>query len=141
VGKAPRLSNHDYASNGTYFVTICTRHRQPLLVGKVAVVVERELLALPARFRGLSIDCWKMMPDHLHVLARLHECGATLSEAVQAFKSLSTRAARHAAGRGRLWQPGFHDRIVRREKNLEGLREYIRNNGVVHRKRRDSDRL
>jgi REP element-mobilizing transposase RayT len=98
VGKAPRLSSHDYASNGTYFVTICTRHRQPLLVGKVAAVVERELLALPARFGGLSIDCWKMMPDHLHVLVRLHESGATLSEAVQAFKSLSTRVA---------WQAGL----------------------------------
>jgi REP element-mobilizing transposase RayT len=139
VGKAKRLQHHDYASNGTYFVTICTRNRRPLLVAKVATLVERELLALPARIEGLSIDCWKVMPDHLHVLVHLNECGATLSEMVQAFKSLSWRAVRKGNGIYRVWQRGFHDRIVRREKDMERLREYIRNNDKAHAKRRNSN--
>ena len=55
MGKAVRLPHHDYASNGTYFVTICTHARQPLLVGNVATLVERNYSRY--RRRGdLSMD-------------------------------------------------------------------------------------
>ena len=131
-----RLRHHDYASNARYFLTICTDQRRPLLAGHAATLVEQELLALPARFDGMSIDCWAIMPDHLHVLVVLNDCRATVSEIVQAFKSLSTRKVKQTGLAGRVWQRGFHDRIVRREMNLEGLREYIRTNRVIHAKRR-----
>jgi putative transposase len=91
---------------------------------------------LPARFGGMSIDCWKITQDHVHVLLALNDCRATVSEIAQAFKSLSTRAVKQTGVIGRVWQRGFHDRIVRREKDLEGLREYIRNDEAVHAKRR-----
>jgi REP-associated tyrosine transposase len=135
-----RLRHHDYASNARYFLTICTHNRCRLLVGRTATRVERELLALPSRFQGLSVECSKVMPDHLYALLVLSDCDATISAIVQAFKSLSTRIVRRTGATGRVWQRGFHDRIVRRELNLEGLRDYIRNNDVVHAKRRNSNR-
>ena len=131
-----RLQHHDYASNARYFVTLCTHNRRRLLAGRVAPVVERELLSLPERVKGLSIECCKVMPDHVHVLLVLNDCDATVSEIVQAFKSLSTRVVRRTGTVGRIWQRGFHDRIVRREKNREGLRNYIRNNDAIHAQRR-----
>lgn len=130
-----RLRQHDYASNGRYFVTICTHDRRRLLA-RTATVVERELLALPSRFDGLAVECCKVMPDHVHALFVLSECDVTLSEIVQAFKSLSTRVVKRTGVIGRVWSRGFHDRIVRRELNVEGLRDYIRNNDAIHAKRR-----
>jgi REP element-mobilizing transposase RayT len=135
-----RLRQHDYASNARYFLTINTHDRRRLLAGRVAVLVERELLDLPARFVGLSIDCWKILPDHVHTLIVLSDSCATVPDIVQAFKSLSTRAVRRTGLSGRVWQRGFHDRIVRRETDLEGLRDYIRNNDTVHAKRRNKKR-
>ena len=131
-----RLREHDYASNARYFLTICTHNRRRLLVGRTATRVEREVLALPSRFGGLSIECQKVMPDHVHMLLVLNDCRASVSEIVQAFKSLSTRIVRQTGATDRVWQRGFHDRIVRRELNLEGLRDYIRNNEAIHNKRR-----
>jgi hypothetical protein len=32
----------------------------------------------------------------------------------------------------RLWQRGFHDRIVRNEIELAALREYVQHNQIVH---------
>ena len=135
-----RLRQHDYAGNARYFLTINTHDRRRLLSGRVAGLVERELLALPVRFVGVSIDCWKILPDHVHTLIVLSDSPATVPEIVQAFKSLSTRAVRRTGVIGRVWQRGFHDRIVRREGDLEGLREYIRNNDAIHAERRKPNR-
>jgi hypothetical protein len=32
---------------------------------------------------------------------------------------------------GRLWQVGYHEHIVRTERDLEAIREYIRSNPIV----------
>ena len=53
------------------------------------------------------------MPDHVHVLLAPNDCRATVSEIVQAFKSLSTRVVKQTGVIGRVWKRGFHDRVVR----------------------------
>jgi REP-associated tyrosine transposase len=103
-----------------------------LLFDDVSVLVERELVALTARFDGVSLDCWKIMPDHLHALVVLCGCRSTVSMIVQAFKSITTREVKQTLPIDRLWQRGFHDRIVRNEMDMDRRREYIRYNEVVH---------
>ena len=34
----------------------------------VGKLVKGELLALPAAFKGLELDCFEIMPNHLHIL-------------------------------------------------------------------------
>jgi putative transposase len=91
VRKAIRLQNFDYSSNGAYFITICTHHRRHLLAGSGLEIAQRELSALADRFPGLALDVHRFMPDHLHAILQLNGCRATLSQIVQAYKSLTTR--------------------------------------------------
>jgi putative transposase len=67
---------------------------------------------------------WVVMPDHFHWLIELRQ--GSLGELMQKTKSLSTRAVNMSSGRkGSLWQPGYHDRALRREEDLLKLARYI----------------
>jgi REP element-mobilizing transposase RayT len=65
------------------------------------------------------------MPDHVHWLMQLSD-GQDLSKNVQKVKSLTTRGLRaQGAAPGRIWQPGFHDRALRREEDLRNVARYV----------------
>jgi REP element-mobilizing transposase RayT len=67
---------------------------------------------------------WVVMPDHFHWLIELGS--GSLGELMQKTKSLSTRAVNMSSGRkGSLWQPGYHDRALRRDEDLVKLARYI----------------
>ena len=75
--KSARLKGWDYRSPGWYFVTICTRDHtcifgdiadgriQLLPAGEVA---DSELRSLPGHYLNTSIDCFIVMPNHMHAI-------------------------------------------------------------------------
>ncbi|WP_018872891.1 transposase [Thioalkalivibrio sp. ALJ16] len=68
--------------------------------------------------------CFVVMPDHLHWLMQL-EVGS-LSRVVQKVKGSTTRRIGQLSGRPcRVWQPGFHDRALRREEDLQAVARYV----------------
>src|SRR5207247_10425802 len=117
-------------------VTMCTHRRRRILWGVSRAIAERELDALPRRFRGVSIDSSNCLADHLHVIFRLRGCEATLSAIVRAYKSITAREIQSKVTIDRVWQRGFYDRIVRNEIELSALREYVQLNVSIHRRRR-----
>jgi REP element-mobilizing transposase RayT len=128
--KRLRLRDFDYATPGAYFVTVCTRDRNPLLVGRVADDVERQLLlGLRTRFPGLHTDEHVVMPNHVHAIFLLDGCTPSLARVVQAFKSLTTLAV--SPERRPLWQRGYHEHVIRNDDELSLVREYIRNNPIA----------
>jgi REP element-mobilizing transposase RayT len=128
----PRLRGYDYSTDNLYFVTVCAHRRRAYFVGCMREIAERELVALPSRFEGLTIDCWKLRPDHLHAILALAGSRVSLSAIVQAYKSITTREIKQISALDRVWQRGFYDRIVRSESELEDVREYVLNNDLVH---------
>ena len=52
----------------------------------------------------------------------------SVSSVVNQTKGAVTRAARRAGHTGFRWQPGYHDRVVRSERELDHARRYIANN-------------
>ena len=52
------------------------------------------------------------MPDHLHLLLEGTSDDADLREAVRAWKQRTGYDWKQRTG-SRLWQPGFHDRVMR----------------------------
>ena len=70
-----RLKGYDYGVAGAYFVTICTQDRA-CLFGDVAAGAMRlndagQMVAtlwdgIAARFSGVEIDQFVVMPNHLH---------------------------------------------------------------------------
>jgi REP element-mobilizing transposase RayT len=67
-----------------------------------------------------------VMPDHLHWLVRL-ERDLPLSRIMANVKKFSARKVNELRGeRGvALWQPGFHDRALRKDENLEAMARYV----------------
>jgi REP element-mobilizing transposase RayT len=126
-----RLRGFDYRVCGFYFVTTCARQRDDVF-GSVAServvlngaggVVRQQLLSLPTRRRGVELDCWVVMPDHVHVIVVL-DGGRPLGEVVAAFKSGASREVGTS-----LWQRGYFDRVIRDEGELQRAREYIETN-------------
>jgi putative transposase len=126
--KRLRLPDYDYGLEGAYGVTVCTHRRRSLLHGPTAALVEAELCLLQDRYR-VVLDYHVVMGDHVHAILFLPPGSRSLSAVVGGFKSLSTVAIyRQGLASGQIWQRGFYDRVIRDEKELQRLRQYIQEN-------------
>jgi len=123
-----RLKNYDYSSNGYYFVTICTNNKEPF-VKKHRQEIEKTLLNLPGRFTGLTLDYYSLTPTHLHIILILDNVKVALSQVVRTFKALVTKIT----GEETFWQRNYYEHVIRTEKALSKIREYIQNNPLVER--------
>jgi len=126
--KRLRLANYDYSSDGFYFVTICTDHRKPYLVGSNGELVRRLIEQLPSKVHGVRLDFLQIMPSHIHLILIPEDCQVTLGEIVRRLKAAATRQAGF-----KLWQPNYYEHVMRNEKALARIREYIQNNPSVER--------
>jgi len=135
-----RLKGYDYSQPGAYFVTTCLQGREPYLeMLEVSHIVEGTWKELPHRFPTIKLDEFIIMPDHMHFILHLHpnhKDRPTLSAVVNAYKSLTARAAlSHLRNLGdvcgnHFWQAHFYDYIIGNESELHAIRSYIRNNPV-----------
>ena len=135
-----RLPGYDYSLPGPYFLTVCCVERKHLL-GRIeeGVYIPSALGNLVGemweeqanRFPGLVLDAWTRMSNHLHMIVGFTTIGQTgnleVPRIMQGFKANTTIQARK---RGllelpHLFQSGYYDHIVRGDKSLERIREYI----------------
>ena len=127
-----RLKFYNYKANGYYFVTICTYYRKPYLNNeKIKEIVVAELALLEKRFLGLKIDYYILMPDHIHLIFVLENSDFKLPKIIQAFKSITTLKAKQVLPlqiNKRFWQPNYYEHVIRNEKALYKIREYIKYN-------------
>jgi REP element-mobilizing transposase RayT len=81
-----RLRGYDYAMAGAYFVTICTQDRACLfgdvVAGAMCLNEAGQMVAalwdgIAARFPGVEIDQFVVMPNHLHGILVLPDAGVT----------------------------------------------------------------
>ncbi len=122
---ARRLPNHDYASPGAYFVTVCTHRRAPLFESsEIADKVQMCWEQIPVHF-GVEVDAFVVMPNHVHGILLVGRAGHArpLQIVIGSFKAAVSRSV----GRP-VWQRGYHERVVRDERELEALREYVMKN-------------
>ena len=124
--KNVRLRDYDYSEDGYYFVTICTDFKRPCLTGWNKKIVTLSIEQLPHQIDGLSLDYYQVMPTHLRLILILEDCGTTLGEIVRRLKAATTRKAGL-----KLWQPNYYEHVIRDEKALNTIREYVQNNPLV----------
>lgn len=147
-----RSRSHDYGEPAAYLITTCTEQRlclfgtvynnafQPNTAGQAIMEMWR---VIEDRFPSVIPDSMVLMPNHLHGILLIEQdmTGASLddvpnpSRVMQWFKSVTTvEYARGVRNLGwqpfpkRLWQQGFHDHIIRSERDLEPIRAYIEAN-------------
>ena len=145
-----RLKNYDYRSPGAYYVTLCTDQRR-FLLGRVAGrtvelsvtgrMVNQLWLEMPHHYDGVELDQFQVMPNHIHGIIMLNlgrgppDCITSLPAVVQRFKSLSLTLYRRElvpskAPRGTvtLWHRNYYEHVIRDEKELARIRQYILDN-------------
>jgi REP element-mobilizing transposase RayT len=123
-----RLEEYDYASNGYYFVTICTDYGTPHLMGHIKDVVAQFIEHISEKIAGASIDYYVIMPTHLHIILILHGCKLKLGEIVRRLKAVTSKQSGI-----KLWQPNYYEHVIRDERALSRIREYIVNNPLAER--------
>jgi REP element-mobilizing transposase RayT len=114
-------------------------------------MVEKWWLELNRKFPNVDTDEYRVMPNHFHGIIPItgsvgadlrvgpdgtgEHIGSPLHRIVQWFKTMTTNEYIRAVKQsrwppfcGRLWQRNFYEHIIRNEKSLQGIREYIVNN-------------
>lgn len=138
-----RLKGHDYSEPGYYFVTFNTLDRIPalghleggnLVASPIGAFVWQEIVSTPGRFNHCEVDCFAVMPDHVHLLIyiSLESEGVAVSDIVRSVKGRSSAEFRRLdpSSGGRLWQKSYMDQIVRNDKHLDQVRRYINENPI-----------
>jgi REP element-mobilizing transposase RayT len=151
-----RYPGYDYSQPGCVFVTVCTYRRQRLFGAVVdgvmrlspqGVVAEGMWRDIGERNPGVIVDAVVVMPDHLHGIVMTGtdpdiEPSASIEDIVHDYKVRFRAAYRKHVNAGawppyatKLWQRSYHDRIIRSDRELEAIREYIHANPARWHKR------
>jgi REP element-mobilizing transposase RayT len=150
--KPNRLPTFDYAQNGAYFLTICTKNRACLFwdqppsgtVGeRIALpqegyrlsgageLVRRRIEEIPEHYPAVSVDRYVIMPNHVHLLLQIEKeddggramRAPTVSTLVCQWKGSVSKDLGE-----KIWQRSFHDHVVRNARDYAEIWRYIDNN-------------
>jgi putative transposase len=151
-----RLQGWDYSRNGYYFVTVCIKDRENLfgqiendemLLSETGQMATQYWHEIPSHFPFIKLDEFIIMPNHIHGIIVIAENPETqhlaslqrktpnkfapqsnnLSSIIRGFK-VGVKKWATMQGISFEWQPRFYDRIIRDEKELLNVRNYIRHN-------------
>ena len=118
-----------YVGLQRYSVTLCTAFRKPifadLVIGKEAASQILQA-ALELQF---DLIAYCVMPDHVHLLPAARSESSDLTLFVKHAKQATGFHYRQSTGRS-LWQPGYHDRILRDDEATLTVAKYILENPV-----------
>ena len=79
--------------------------------------------------RGFAVLAYCVMPDHVHMLLEGTRDDADLVGAVHAWKQRTAFSWKQRTGT-RLWQKGFHDRVLRDGDDSKAVVRYVLENPV-----------
>ncbi|KPK91109.1 MAG: hypothetical protein AMJ94_07845 [Deltaproteobacteria bacterium SM23_61] len=159
-----RLKEYNYGQPGAYFVTICAHRRECLfgeiVKGKVALneygkIVEEEWHKTKQMRRGVDLDAFIVMPNHIHGIivltgipipsdrrGTMHRAPTlqfeqfgrptanSIPTIIRGIKSSVTQQINRLRGTpGQpVWQRNYYEHVIRNEIDLQETREYIQNN-------------
>lgn len=104
----------------------------------VGRMVETHLALVVDRYPGIELDAFVLMPNHLHAIFNIgwateeNQEGISLHRVMNWFKSATTneyirrvKTENWPRFPGTFWQVDYHDHIVRDQRDLDRIREYI----------------
>jgi REP element-mobilizing transposase RayT len=145
-----RLKGWDYGAPGYYFVTICSKNREPwfgevrgehMLLSPVGEIAEMELEKTPQIRPQIDLATWVVMPNHVHAIITIKTetpqrsvssvmnwRSGTLGAIINQYKSSCTKRIRALGYPEFAWQSGYYDHIIRHEEVLKRIYDYIAGN-------------
>jgi putative transposase len=127
MSRPPRLAGFDYVGRWRYFLTICTDRRQRHFLDPDLVHRSALQFLQCGEESDIEVTAYCFMPDHLHVLATGMAAESDVRLFVHVAKQRTAWAFKRIRG-ARLWQEGFHDRVLREEEPTEHVVAYLINN-------------
>jgi putative transposase len=129
----------------TYFFTLVTYRRQPILCLPPMRSALRRALEDVRATRPFHIDAWVLMPDHMHCIWTLPDGDvdystrwALIKSSVSRFAGISTQPAgttstsRIKHRDATIWQRRFYEHRIRDERDFEIHMDYVHFNPVRH---------
>jgi len=150
--KLNRLPDYNYSQNGWYFVTVCTKNKvvylgdiknKQMILNKYGKIVEKYWLQIPNYYEDVKLDLWVVMPNHIHGIIvvendmlRTEQCSVLtekryglLSKIIKSFKEACVKDIHKQFNNFEFaWQRSFYDHVIRDERSLDQIREYVQNN-------------
>ena len=158
--KSMRLKGYDYATEGAYFLTICTHEKNcffgsivnsEMVLSQAGQIAQSCWLEIPVHFPHVELDYFVIMPNHIHGIITIGAAekshipkseklaenygsstpkgtSKAVGTIVRGFKIGVTKWFRLNSNVLNVWQRNYHDHIIRDERSLTGIREYIQNN-------------
>ena len=111
-----------FESAPSYFLTLCSEGRKPVLNSAVVNARIQQFVAGSMKRYRIWVDSYVVMPDHAHLIVTVAG-DVKLSEWVKAFKSF-------VGNREIQWQESFFDHVLRGDESRTEKWQYIRMNPV-----------
>lgn len=143
--KRNRLTEYDYSTPNSYFITICTQNRNNLFwqdtgaaidhpedvpLTNLGMTVKQVILDIPKHYPALTIDHSVIMPNHIHLLLQINTdaggrplAAPTISTVINQTKGIVSKRAGFS-----VWQKGFYDHVIRSEQDYLDIWTYIEGN-------------
>ena len=149
--KKNRLKNYDYSRSGSYFVTICSKDmlyyfggikNGKVILNQFGGIAQNCWLNIENHFSRSILDEFIIMPNHVHGIIgikgearysfrsdRFDRSKMELSKIIQGFKAaVSRNIHKNFPDVNFAWHRSFYDHIIRNDRELFLIRQYIRNN-------------
>lgn len=152
-----RLKYYDYSQAGYYFVTICTELKRHLfgeivdgimILNDAGRMIERWYFELHNKYYNIELPQYIIMPNHVHFIIAIAgddqgnisqnsgtHTGVPLQTIIQWFKTMTTNQYIKGVKNGeyppfekRIWQRNYFEHIIRNDRELQEIYEYIVNN-------------
>jgi len=132
-------------AGGTYFFTVVTRGRRPILTSPEVRQALREGISQVRQTMPFSIEAWVLLPDHLHTIWTLPEHDDRIAARWAVIKSYVTKRCRHLfttkenvsksrsrRKEGSVWQRRFWEHVIRDDPDFHRHLDYLHWNPVKH---------
>ena len=144
-----RMPWHDYANNCAYLITICSWQRECLfgyiqdgrmLLNPMGKIAYAEWIAIASIRSNVRLGGFVIMPNHMHGLLQIcasnhagaHGLRPVLGDVIRGYKSTVCSQIRQLPGELelRVWQRGYHERIIHSVGDWQMANRYIEQNPV-----------
>ncbi|MGK5094608.1 transposase [Deltaproteobacteria bacterium TL4] len=124
-----------YQQGGTYFFTVVTHQRIPILTQPDNINRLRSCFGKVMTRYPFHIDAIVILPDHLHALWRMPEGDHNFSTRWRLVKSCFSKGIStpvNSRGEKQIWQHRFWEHLIRDEDDWRRHMDYIHYNPVKH---------
>lgn len=134
-----------YVEGGTYFFTVVTYQRQPILTGEPARRILRQAWSEVKQRYPFETIAVCLLPEHIHCIWRLPDGDADYSTRWKEIKRRFTNgylknvgpggernASRQKQQEAAVWQRRFWEHTIENEEDLEVHLDYVHYNPIKH---------